>query len=297
MAKLYFRHGAVSSAKTLNLLAVAHNYRNQGKLVLLMKPSMDVRFGKGTVKSRAGLQQEADVLIAEDTDLLALPEAQRENISCVLVDEAQFLSPKHIDQLRTMTLQWKVPVIAYGLRTDFRANLFPGSRRLMEVADTIEEVKTTCHFCNKKAVLNLKHVNGVADTRGPVVQLGAEETYFPACFGCYRCGCVCGYLHVCEACAVCVHVGINMTNLLYPTFHRTACLAAGQLPEDACWISDVASRPAGEEESKIPAPAASTPVSKAQAFAMAELKEKGLLGGHENVFNVNSTSTAPSVSP
>jgi thymidine kinase len=208
MAKLYFRHGAVSSAKTLNLLAVAHNYRNQGKLVLLMKPSMDVRFGKDTVKSRAGLQQEADVLIAEDTDLLAIPEAQRDGISCVLVDEAQFLSPKHIDQLRTMTLQWKVPVIAYGLRTDFRANLFPGSRRLMEVADTIEEVKTTCHFCNKKAVLNLKHVNGVADTRGPVVQLGAEETYFPACFGCYRYASVC----VCGVCAVCAYVGIYMTN-------------------------------------------------------------------------------------
>jgi len=90
-----------------------------------------------------------------------------------------------------------------------------------------------------------------------------------------------------------------MTNLPYPIFRRNACLAAGQLPEDACWISDVASRPAGEEESEVPVPAASTPVSKAQAFAMAELKEKGLLGGQENVFNVNSTSTStvPSVSP
>jgi len=255
MAKLYFRHGAVSSAKTLNLLAVAHNYRNQGKQVLLMKPSMDTRFGRDTVRSRAGLQQEADVLIAEDTDLLAIPFAERDGISCVLVDEAQFLSPKHIDQLRTMTLQWKVPVIAYGLRTDSRANLFAGSRRLMEVADTIEEVKTTCHFCNKKAVLNLKHVNGVADTRGPVVQLGAEETYFPACFGCYR----------------------------------SACLAAGQLPADACWVESEAEVFAGEGSVEAKMHAATTPSSKAKAFGMAE--EKSL--GNENVFNVN----VPSVSP
>lgn len=186
MAKLYFRHGAVSSAKTLNLLAVSHNYKSQGKDVLLMKPAMDVRFGKASIKSRAGLEQDADVLINEDTDLFAIPSEQRANISCVLVDEAQFLSPRIIDQLRTITFHWKVPVIAYGLRTDFRANLFPGSQRLMEVADTIEEVKTTCHFCNKKAVFNLKHVNGVADCTGPAVQLGAEERYFPTCFGCYR---------------------------------------------------------------------------------------------------------------
>eukprot|EP00605_Chrysophyceae_sp_TOSAG23-4_P000818 GSChrysophyteH1.ASY1.ANO1.908.1 assembled CDS len=190
MGKLYFRHGAVSSAKTLNLLAVSHNYKSQGKEVLLMKPALDIRFGEKTVKSRAGLTQDADVLITEDTDLLALPESLREGLSCVLVDEAQFLSPKHIDQLRTMTLTWKVPVIAYGLRTDFRANLFPGSRRLMEVADSIEEVKTTCNFCTKKAVMNLKHVNGVADTQGPAVQLGSEEKYFPCCFGCYRDACL-----------------------------------------------------------------------------------------------------------
>jgi thymidine kinase len=214
MAKLYFRHGAVSSAKTLNLLAVSHNYKTQGKNILLMKPALDVRFGEKSVKSRAGLVQDADVLITEDTDLLAIPAASREGISCVLVDEAQFLSPKHIDQLRTMTLVWKVPVIAYGLRTDFKAHLFPGSRRLMEIADTIEEVKTTCNFCNKKAVLNLKHVNGVADTQGPAVQLGAEELYFPCCFACYR----------------------------------NACLDANQIPLDAHWTTESSMKSLGEEE-------------------------------------------------
>ena len=146
---------------------------------------MDTRFGKDRVNSRAAIDQVADVLISPETNLLEL-EPERRNVSCVLVDEAQFLSPMHIDQLRLITLLWKVPVICYGLRTDFRANLFPGSRRLMEVADCIEEVKTTCYHCNRKAVFNLKHVNGVADCTGPAVQLGAEEKYFPTCFECYR---------------------------------------------------------------------------------------------------------------
>lgn len=104
---------------------------------------------------------------------------------CILVDEVQFLSPHHIDQLRLVTVAWKVPVICYGLRTDFRTKLFPGSQRLLELADDIEEVKTTCFYCNKKAILNLKHVDGKADTSGPTVQLGAEEKYYPTCFNCY----------------------------------------------------------------------------------------------------------------
>lgn len=185
MPKLYFRHGAVSSAKTLNLLAVAHNYRQQGKKVLILKPSIDDRFGSAEVKSRAGLQQKADVLIHPHTNLFDIPSEDRK-VHCLLVDEAQFLDPKHIDQLRQVTNLWNVPVICYGLRTDFRTNLFPGSKRLLELADAIEEVKTTCHFCNKKAVFNLKHVNGRADNSGPAVQLGAEELYFPACYVCYR---------------------------------------------------------------------------------------------------------------
>lgn len=145
-----------------------------------------MRFGVNAIKSRAGLEQVADILIYPDTDLLNVKVPYTGTIHCVLVDEAQFLDPHHIDQLRLITVAWNVPVICYGLRTDFRSNLFPGSRRLLEVADSIEEVKTTCHFCNKKGVFNLKHVNGVADCSGPAVQLGAEEKYFPTCFSCYR---------------------------------------------------------------------------------------------------------------
>ncbi|MCP5469996.1 MAG: thymidine kinase [Chlamydiales bacterium] len=182
MAKLYFRFGAVGSAKTLNLLAVAHNYRQQRKHILLIKPAMDDRFGKNNIKSRAGLETEADILVDEKTNLLLF---KFEDIDCLLVDEAQFLSRNVIDQLRKISLEKSIPVICYGLRTDFRTNLFEGSRRLMEIADSIEEVKSTCHYCNRKAVMNLKHVNGKPTCEGASIQLGCEETYFPACCKCY----------------------------------------------------------------------------------------------------------------
>jgi len=182
MAKLYFRHGTVGSAKTLNLLAVAHNYRQQNKRVKLIKPSLDTRFGAGTIRSRAGLDCEADLLVHADT---RLNDDDFRGLQCALVDEAQFVSPAVIDQLRRITLELEVPVICYGLRTDFRGHLFDGARRLFEMADTIEEVKTTCAFCNRKAIMNLKHTNGVATVEGPSVDLGAEEKYFPACWRCY----------------------------------------------------------------------------------------------------------------
>lgn len=178
MAKLYFRHGTVGSAKTLNLLAVAHNYERQGKTVLVLKPSFDTRFGADKVASRAGLERTAHLLVGEGTEF---DPADFEGCHCVLVDEAQFLTPRHVDQLRDITRKAGCPVICFGLRTDFRTQLFPGSRRLLELADAIEEVKTTCAFCNKKAIFNLKLVDGVADLAGPSAQLGAEETYQPVC--------------------------------------------------------------------------------------------------------------------
>lgn len=183
MAKLYFRHGTVGSAKTLNLLAVAHNYRQQNKEVLLLKPEIDTRYGKEQIQSRAGLQMQADVIVTDTTNLLDL---NFTNLSCILVDEAQFLSMEHVDQLREISLTKKIPIICYGLRTDFRTKLFPGSLRLMEVADSIEEIKATCYFCNRKSIMNLKHVNGKATLEGPTVQIGAEEKYLPVCCSCYK---------------------------------------------------------------------------------------------------------------
>ncbi|MAQ19054.1 MAG: thymidine kinase [Sandaracinus sp.] len=183
MAKLYFRYGTMDSAKTLNLLAVAHNYRKQGKRCLLMKPRLDDRFGTQTIRSRSGLEAEADLLVDPDADLdPSLFEGQ----DCVLVDEAQFLSERVIEQLRDITVDLRVPVICYGLRTDFQARLFPGSKRLLELADSIEEVKVTCYYCGKKAVFNLRLADGHPVFDGPQVDLGADEKYVPVCWSDYR---------------------------------------------------------------------------------------------------------------
>lgn len=182
MAKLYFRYGTMDSAKSMNLLAVAHNYRKQGKRVLLLKPRLDTRFGSTTIASRSGLSAEADLLIDPGT---ALDPAEFAGVDCVLVDEAQFLSPEVVVDLRRITVDPVVPVICYGLRTDFRTRLFPGAQRLMELADRIEEVKVTCQYCDKKATCNMRLVDGVPVVEGPQVLLGADEQYVPVCWAHY----------------------------------------------------------------------------------------------------------------
>lgn len=182
MAKLYFRYGTVGSAKTLNLLAVAHNYRQQGKSVMLLKPAMDSRFGEKEIRSRAGLEMHADILLHPDT---ILEPTDFLGMDCILVDEAQFVSSGIIDQLRKITYEMNIPVLCYGLRTDYKSYLFEGAKRLLEIADAIEEVKATCHYCNKKSIMNLKHSNGVAVADGPSIELGTEDKYYPACYECY----------------------------------------------------------------------------------------------------------------
>jgi len=183
MAKLYFRYGTVGSAKTLNLLAVAHNYRQQDKKVVLVKPAIDTRFGRDVIKTRAGLEAAADVVLE---NAAFLPEAALSGAVCVLVDEAQFLMPAVIDQFHTIAHgAQKIPVICYGLRPTCRRQLFPAAQRLLELADSIEEVKTICHYCLRKAVFNLKIRDGQATLDGPTVELGCEEKYFPVCARCY----------------------------------------------------------------------------------------------------------------
>ena len=168
VAKLYFRFGAMGSAKTLNLLAVAHNYRQQNKNILLLKPEIDTRFGTKQIKSRAGLEMEADLLAKSDSFFTLRGEAlssphkkvnleagieleEHKDLACILVDEAQFLSKSFVDELYTLSIKCNIPVIAYGLKTDFQNNLFEGSKRLLELSDTIEEIKTTCYYCKKKS--------------------------------------------------------------------------------------------------------------------------------------------------
>jgi thymidine kinase len=185
MAKLYFRYGVVGSAKTLNLLAVAHNYRQQRKNVLLIKPAVDTRFGSKTIGTRAGLTATADIVVP-DSGALDLTETK--NVSCILVDEAQFLPVTTVERLHKIAhaVENGIPVICYGLRTDFRLELFPASKRLMELADTIEEIKTTCTDCDRKAVFNLKIKNNKPVLDGPTVELGFEDTYIPVCASCYE---------------------------------------------------------------------------------------------------------------
>lgn len=184
MAKLYFRYGVVGSAKTLNLLAVAHNYRQQHKNVLLIKPAVDTRFGPRTIGTRAGITATADVVVPE-TGKFELPGLL--NTSCLLVDEAQFMPITAIERFHMIAHDpaHSIPVICYGLRTDFRLELFPAAKRLMELADTIEEIKTTCTDCDRKAVFNLKLKDNQPVLDGPTVELGFEETYLPVCASCY----------------------------------------------------------------------------------------------------------------
>ena len=148
-----------------------------------MKPKLDDRFGSQDVSSRAGLSKRADMLLSDDTVLD--PELLKGK-DCILVDEAQFLSKSVIDQFRTIATVQNIPIICYGLRTDFRGTLFEGSKRLFEVSDSLEEIKTTCAFCNRKAIFNLKLIDGKASLTGPTIELGAEEKYLPACSKCYR---------------------------------------------------------------------------------------------------------------
>lgn len=186
--KLYFRYGTMNSSKSANLLMVAHNYKAQGRKILILKPKLDDRFGVTTIKSRAGLSCEADILVDKDTDLVLACSPIDEGLSCILVDECQFLSPNQIESLRSIA--YKIPVICYGLRTDYMTRLFPASKRLMELADSIEEIKTICTHCTRKAIFNAKFKveegKRVYITLGSTEpDLGAEDKYENLCHNCW----------------------------------------------------------------------------------------------------------------
>lgn len=183
MSKLYFRYGTVSSAKTANLLLVAHNYILQGKNVFLLKPSIDTRTAD-FIYSRCGLKKSVDLLLEEKHDLHTF---NFDKIDCILCDESQFLHKKHVEQLRYIATYKSIPVICYGLKTDYKGELFPGSYRLLCLVDSIEEIKTTCAFCNKKSIMNLKFIDGVPTKRGSnEPDLGFEEKYLSACYKHYN---------------------------------------------------------------------------------------------------------------
>ena len=160
MAKLYFRYGAMNSGKSTALMQVAHNYEEQGMQVLILKPQVDTKGGDELV-SRLGVRRKADLLVPPEVDVFeAVRTASRQQkLACVLCDESQFFTPEQADQLFLVTVDLGIPVICYGLRADFMMRGFPGSTRLLEIAHTIEELKTIC-ACGRKAICNGRKVNG-----------------------------------------------------------------------------------------------------------------------------------------
>lgn len=183
MAKLYFRYGVVGAAKTLNLIAVHNTYKQQGKVSLIFKPAIDVRGGVEKVVSRSGAAEKVDALLyGGGIGVDVMETINQKQPHCILVDEAQFLSLELVDDLKHLSYKENIPVLCYGLKTDFQKNLFPGSKRLLEVADSIEEVKTTCKHCNSKAIYNIRlNKEGKAVFEGPQVLLGWDDTYEPVC--------------------------------------------------------------------------------------------------------------------
>ena len=185
MAKLYFKYGAMGSSKTAQALITKYNYEENGLRVWLIKPSADTRDGVDILRSRIGLEAKVEVM-APDRDLYALFREQRQGqCDLIITDECQFFPPKQIDQLREIVNDFDVPVICYGLRTDFQCKLFPGSQRLMEVADTFQEIKTICD-CGNKATVNARvDSSGHIVTEGAQVLLGGNDSYIAMCHRCW----------------------------------------------------------------------------------------------------------------
>ena len=185
MAKLYFKYGAMGSSKTAQALITKYNYEENDLKVWLIKPSADVRDGAATLRSRIGLEAQVEVIPPEIDVLKRFVREKEGSCDVIIVDECQFLTEAQIDQLRAIVDEHNVPVMCFGLRTDFQTKLFPGSLRLMEVADTIQEIKTICD-CGAKATVNARiDGEGHIVTQGAQVVLGGNDSYIAMCHKCY----------------------------------------------------------------------------------------------------------------
>ena len=182
MAKVYFYYSAMNAGKSTVLLQAAHNYHERGMRALKFIPAIDTRAGLGRIRSRIGLEADA-IALGEADDILAhvRTEHVRHPVSCVLIDEAQFLSTKQVAQVTDIADVLGIPVLCYGLRTDFLGNLFPGSAGLLAQADDLVELKTICH-CGRKATMNLRvSAEGHAVHEGAQVEIGGNERYAAVC--------------------------------------------------------------------------------------------------------------------
>ena len=180
MAKLFFRYVAMNSGKTTILLQTAHNYEERGMKVLIIKPQIDSK-GEDYIVSRIGLKRKVDHLIEKGENIFTYIKDHDDSVKCILVDEAQFLKKKHVFELAQIVDELHIPVIAFGLKNDFQNHLFEGSEYLLLYADKIEEMKTICWFCGKKATMNLRLHNGKPVYEGEQIKMGGNESYYPVC--------------------------------------------------------------------------------------------------------------------
>ena len=191
MAKIFFRYGTMGSGKSLDLLKVAYNYEENGLKPIILTSKIDDRYGVDKVQSRTGIKKEA-IGIGVDSNIFEIIEYKRtiigDNIGCILVDEVQFFTTEHIEQLVRIVDTLNIPVICYGLRSDFKLQTFESIKYLMGVADEIEEIKTICSECTKKkAIVNAKfNQDGEVITDGEIIEIGGNDKYRPLCRRCYN---------------------------------------------------------------------------------------------------------------
>jgi thymidine kinase len=187
LAQLYYKYGTMNSGKSFEIIKVAHNYEEQGKPVLLFTPSIDTRNGSNRIGSRAGFTREA-IPVGEDTNLFESVKAELSGrrYYCILVDEAQWLKKHHVLELARVVDELNVPVMAFGLKNDFANQLFEGSYNLLIYADKIEEIKTICWYCDRKATMVIRFKDGVPVNVGEQIQVGGDESYKPVCRSCYH---------------------------------------------------------------------------------------------------------------
>ncbi len=181
MAQLYYRYSTMNAGKSIELIKVAYNYEEKGKRVLTLVPAVDDRYGTGLITSRIGLQREA-VIVREETDILDLFVEKNDDrkIDCVLIDECQFLKKHHVEELVEIVDGYEIPVLAYGLKNDFRNRLFEGSYYMLIYADKIEEIKTIC-WCGRKATMVARIVDGKVVKQGEQIQIGGNDMYVSLC--------------------------------------------------------------------------------------------------------------------
>ena len=186
MAKLYFFYGAMNSGKTTRILQCAYNYEEQGMKPIIMKPNIDTK-GNEYIVSRIGSKRKVDYLIPAKENIYDTIVEKYTNVDLIIIDEAQFLSERQVNELMDVVIDLNIPVMCYGLRTDFMGNSFPGARRLLDISHELTEIKTICE-CGKKAMFNVRLIDGKVQTEGDSVAIDGEGkvTYTVACARCFR---------------------------------------------------------------------------------------------------------------